>query len=357
MADKDDLKEALEGSKDLAAFDLRDADLAGHNFTGCDLSNTKLEGANLTGAIFSDCDLTTTELNGVNLTNASCFGSKFSGPIYGVNFSSADLRNSDFASIISGISSCNFDKADMRGTNFSEVTFYEDNSFRDVEFDVKTEFEGAKIPRSIFKKELFQYFARSRGELHRLEPLENGLVETEVESNQVTIQSHPNQRLAATIGARLDEKSTEYAFEIADFTDLFATQIGWWESKKPNHDDDDWQMHLDFLKQIHSGFKDLTKQIELLKTQSTIENQQQAGEQAINLREQLTSWLNDFKATAADSGHAMAHLSMIGGASCIMAGITGADPTAALAVATASIGGPALAKNVGMLIGKNDPKS
>lgn len=99
-----------------------------------------------------------------------------------------------------------------------------------------------------------------------------------VDGDDAEFAQRPRSRSAATIGARLAEDPTRYAAEIGDIASLFDAQIDWWESKKPNQDDEDWQDHYEFLKQIRADFSHLTTRIEQLKTQLTPENQQSAGE-------------------------------------------------------------------------------
>jgi hypothetical protein len=159
---------------------------------------------------------------------------------------------------------------------------------------------------------------------------------------------------AAVIGARLAEDPTQYAAETGDVVSLLDVQIGWWESKKPNQDDEDWQGHYEFLKKIRTDFSQLTTQIEQLKNQLTPENRQTAGEQALDLQERLATWLNEFSKTISESGKATALLSMITGATYALVSITSANPTIALGIVTAAIGGPTLTKAASSLLGKKD---
>lgn len=353
MADENDLRDTLKGKKDLASYDLRSANLSEHDFTGCNLYNTRLEKANLSRANFSGCDLTKAKFEHTNLTEANCQESKFAGSIFGVNFSKTDLRNSIF-STPSLFNRCNFDKADLRGANFANTLFKDGNSFTDVIYDKETEFEGVEILRPQSKAPAFEYFTHSRGKLHRSASIEVGpdLSTAESEPNHQAPQS--GQTIAATIGMRLAEDPIGSAVESANFTELFATQIGWWESKKPNQNDESWETHHKFLKETHSEFSNLTKLIEQLKTDSTSENQQRTGEQAKSILQRLNKWLSDYGTTIAKGGNSAALISMVGGATYSLIALTGADPNLVLAITTATIGGPTIAKTVGFLLNKKD---
>jgi hypothetical protein len=86
----------------------------------------------------------------------------------------------------------------------------------------------------------------------------------------------------------------------------------------------------------------------------TPENRRSAGEQALDLQERLAAWLNEFGKTISESGKAAALLSMITGATYALVTITSANPTIALGIVTAAIGGPTLTKAAGSLLGKKD---
>ena len=108
------------------------------------------------------------------------------------------------------------------------------------------------------------------------------------------------------------------------------------------------------MKQIRVNFRHLTKEIEQLKNKPTPERQKNAGEQALILQENLVKWLRDIGDAFSKSGKPAALLSMITGATYALVSITHANPTVALGITTAAIGGQTLTKAAGSLLGKKD---
>ena len=346
MADEQDVRDALSGAKDLASFDLRSADLSGHDFTGCNLENTRLDNANLSGANISQCDLTQTKYTHVNLTEANCSGSKFKGAIFGVNFSKSNLNNSDFSNS-SLFTKCNFDGADLRGADFSNSRLSDENTFTDAIYDEKTEFERVEILRPQSKNDVFKYFSFSRGKLHRSKERVNSQESPEIKHSPTPAGVTPsNETDVKMIGGRLAKNTNFYAIESDNLAGLIKVQINWWESKKPNQNDDEWRSHYNFLKSTHTHFVALTEQIKNLNNQPTQENQTNAGEQALTVQKHLSRWLSDFGTAVGKSGDAAALLSMIVGASVGLTQLIGSNPTVTLTLVAAALGGEKLASVV-----------
>lgn len=122
-----------------------DANLTNVRFENCSLKDCNFRGTVTKGLAFYTCDLTGSDFR------ESQFGSMFSSSILNkVNFSGLDLNSTSFpetklreailcgTSGFSQIYGADFYKADLRGTDFSSVINYNRANFRKAKYDQKT---------------------------------------------------------------------------------------------------------------------------------------------------------------------------------------------------------------------------
>lgn len=204
---------------------------------------------------------------------------------------------------------------------------------------------------TIFRSILFLYFSHMYGlQATGTSKGDNG---DTAEINPESILGHhessaPGRHTpdAKAVGARLAAAPKKYAQEIETLADLFDNQVHWWKSRRPNKDDDNWATHHCFLKETQTALHALAVDIRRLDQQRSPDDQETVGQAAFELRENLDRWLQDAIDTIGSSGKPMALVAMITAATASLALLTSANPSLALPIATAIVGGPRLAKTV-----------
>lgn len=166
MADEEDLAALRAGSKDLVRRDFRSADLAGQELKERDFTGAHLEGARLSHSNLSGSDLRDASLANLNLAQANLTNTKFSGAVFRVDFSGADLGNADMRRCL--FNGCNFKNADLRGADFRSSQILEDSSFEGAITDATTLFDDAQILRAIARQHAFRRYRVERGVLTRI---------------------------------------------------------------------------------------------------------------------------------------------------------------------------------------------
>ena len=127
MADRDDVRRALAGDRDLSGADLSRADLSGADLSGADLRDANLRDANLRDANLRDAKFRGADLTGADLSRADLSG--------------ADLAHAKFVDaklIRSTLAGAYFNRTYFTGADLSEVNLREaalrGGSFRGTRF-------------------------------------------------------------------------------------------------------------------------------------------------------------------------------------------------------------------------------
>jgi len=138
----------------------------GADLSGADLSNTKLLGLSFDGVILHGVNFKRADLEGADFKNAVVGGGwdiiELDICTYGPRFDGANLKDSDFSSACLYFTS--FCGADVRGTNFSGVSFKfcynpiadaldEGPDFTDAIYDQSTIWPDGEIPDGAISKQ------------------------------------------------------------------------------------------------------------------------------------------------------------------------------------------------------------
>lgn len=166
MADEEDLAALRAGSKDLVRRDFRGADLTGQELQERDFTGARLEGARFSHSNLSGSDFRGASVANFNLAQANLRNTKFSGSIFRVDFSGADLGNADMRRCL--FNGCDFKNADLRGADFRDSQILEDSSFEGAVTDATTLFDDAQILRAIARQHAFRRYRVDRGNLVRI---------------------------------------------------------------------------------------------------------------------------------------------------------------------------------------------
>ncbi len=364
---KADLRESILRKTNLKNTNLKKADLRGANLQEADMLGAYLQGADLQGANLQGANLRSANLQGAKLQEATLQEANLNGgtlqeanlavaDLQGANLQEANLQRANLPS--ANLREASLQRANLQGAKLQWADLKEaDLQWADLQ---GADLEGAHLDFAIIDNwpdiDLPPgYEIRKR----RIVPTEGNEQPDPTDENKQpdpTPTNKTRKETIATIGARLAEAPKRYAGETDDFASLFDVEIDWWKSKKPNEEDkaEEWEAHHNFLQQIRDGFNDLTAKIKRLEKQSTSKNKQDAGEQALTLKEKLRDAFTD---TISDKRKNLALLSIIGGATVVISGIIGVNPNLAFSVSTAAIGGGKLVETAGKLIKKSRGKS
>jgi uncharacterized protein YjbI with pentapeptide repeats len=167
MADEMDIVALRSGDVDLVRRDFRSANLVGLDLNGRDFTGAHLEKANLSDAILVGCTFREASLAHLNVSASNLSDAKFSGSVYGVDFSDAILHGADFRRCL--FTKCNFKNASLEGADFRNARIADGSTFEGALIDERTLFDGVQILRATSRQEAFRYYEVERGVLRRIE--------------------------------------------------------------------------------------------------------------------------------------------------------------------------------------------
>lgn len=167
MADEIDIEALRSGDVDLVRRDFRGANLVGLELNGRDFTGAHLEKANLSNSKLVGCDFREASLAHLNVSVSNLSDAKFSGSVFGVDFSDTVLYGADFRHCL--FTRCNFKNASLEGADFRNALIAEGSTFEGALVDERTLFDGVQILRATSRQEAFRYYEVERGVLRRIE--------------------------------------------------------------------------------------------------------------------------------------------------------------------------------------------
>lgn len=170
MADREDVERFDRGEIDLTGCDFRELQRKNVERPERDFERARLNHARFEQCAFPQATFVGAVLNSAEFIDCDLSGAKFSGAVYATKFRNSNLRKASFQR--SQFTKVDFSNCDLRRTDFRNVVITDDNSFDGVTVDETTDFEGARLERSLSRLPIFRFFEYQRGgTLKRRNPL------------------------------------------------------------------------------------------------------------------------------------------------------------------------------------------
>ncbi|MGE0338647.1 MAG: pentapeptide repeat-containing protein [Xanthobacteraceae bacterium] len=347
MADEEDIKRLRDGERDLTRSDFRKANLSGADLRDRDFSDALFDNADLSKTDFRGSSIVGASLTGATFNGANLAGVRFPQSLVAVSFEGANLVGASFANC--NLGRANFAGADIRGTQFTYVSFIDNNDFTDAVFDTATDFEKATGLRYLSRVPVFQNFNYDRGVFTRKPNVPTASEGADAFNATIEVRDPPRNSPSA-IEKRIAISLPEVRGLAASLALAIDGHIQTIEAAKPNEVDAlaRHQSQVEFLQQISVGLQDISTALADLGSDvgESIEGVTRASRIAADLSEKLESWVAKNGETLVGS---TINVGMIAAASTLF-WICGAHAPFGFAVATAVVGGKPVVENVKGLI-------